>query len=210
MLASNTYSTLAEVYAFIGNSLLRPMTMTSPVGLDPSFWDAFPDFEDDGVRKAAQALSGWALDSDSDGMIDEVSYQYTKLFIGPPSPSAPPWETMYGGENGEEVTVAFGTPTFQMRQLLREIGLELSNENHQYEDHMGIELLYLSELCRRAAEGSEEERDDLSAQMRRFIEEHPLSWVGTLERKVDETFPDGYISLLLRLEQALLQWQMDQ
>ena len=31
---------LSEAYAFIGNSLLKPMTMTSTVGLDPAFWEA--------------------------------------------------------------------------------------------------------------------------------------------------------------------------
>ena len=39
-----------------------------------------------------------------------------------------------------------------MRERLRALGLELCNENNQYEDHVGIELLYLSELCRRASE----------------------------------------------------------
>ena len=36
------WKTLSEAYAFIGNSLLKPMTMTSTVGLDPAFWEAFP------------------------------------------------------------------------------------------------------------------------------------------------------------------------
>ena len=31
---------LSEAYAFIGNSLLKPMTMTSTVGLDPAVWEA--------------------------------------------------------------------------------------------------------------------------------------------------------------------------
>ena len=49
-----------------------------------------------------------------------------------------PWETMYRGEN---VTVGFGQATFEMRELLREAGLEVRNVNDQYEDHLGIELL---------------------------------------------------------------------
>ena len=206
MLTSETYSTLAEAYAFLGNSLLRPMTMTSPVGLDEAFWRAFPDFGDEAVRSAVLALADWAAKADAETDVDEVSYQYTKLFIGPPSPAAAPWETMYKGEGDEEVTVAFGTPTFQMRQLLREIGLELSNDNRQYEDHMGIELLYLSELCRGAAEGEKSSSNEIV----RFIEEHPLSWVGELEGKASEVFPGGYIPLLLKLEEALLEWQVRQ
>lgn len=34
-----------------------------------------------------------------------------------------------------------------MRALLRNAGLEVSNENNQYADHVGIELLYASVPC---------------------------------------------------------------
>ena len=49
------WKTLSEAYAFVGNSLLRPMTMTSPVGLDPAFWKAFPVFDDNAVAVDAGA-----------------------------------------------------------------------------------------------------------------------------------------------------------
>lgn len=214
------FTILADAYAFLGNSLLRPMSMTSDIGLDPLFWREFPDFGDAGVQRAKENLIDWAAANDDDPgrIIEETSYQYTKLFIGPPSPTAAPWETMYRGEEGAEVTVAFGTPTFQMRQRLRDIGLELSNENNQYEDHIGIELLYLSELCRRLAQGdgstpAAPQVDDASvvpvdaAAIAAFIEEHPLGWIDQLASKAANAFPNGYIPLLLELAKALLVWQ---
>ncbi len=149
------WKTLSEAYAFVGNSLLRPMTMTSPVGLDPAFWKAFPVFDEapwPGPWKPAHAMPKEprsAPRAGEDGP-QRVSVEYTRLFVGPPSPAAPPWETMY---RGKDVTVGFGQPTFEMRELLRAAGLEVRNANNQYEDHMGIELLYLSELCRREATG---------------------------------------------------------
>ena len=36
---------LAQMYAFLGNSLLRPMNQTKGPGLDPEFWAALPDFD---------------------------------------------------------------------------------------------------------------------------------------------------------------------
>lgn len=50
------WKTLSEAYAFIGNSLVKPMTMTSTVGLDPAFWEAFPSFDDEAV---AEAVAAW-------------------------------------------------------------------------------------------------------------------------------------------------------
>mgnify|MGYP002230537596 FL=1 len=143
---------LSEAYAFIGNSLLKPMTMTSTVGLDPAFWEAFPSFDDEAVAEAVAACARYAEGAVQRAEAGEdepqrAAVEYTKLFVGPPSPAAAPWETMYRGKN---VTVGFGQATFEMRELLREAGLEVRNVNNQYEDHLGIELLYLSSLCARA------------------------------------------------------------
>ena len=54
------WKTLSEAYAFVGNSLLRPMTMTSPVGLDPAFWKAFPVFDVYAVARAVVSCACYA------------------------------------------------------------------------------------------------------------------------------------------------------
>lgn len=192
--------TLADAYAFVGNSLLKPMTQTEPVGLDPAFWDAFPDFGCAEVAAAVSACRAFAegaqgRNAAGEDMVERVSVEFTKLFIGPPSPAAPPWETM----NREEgVTVGFGQPTFAMQEVLGGMGLQVSNENNQYADHMGIELLALSEMCRRAAGG------EMPAEAVAFREEHPGGWVTTLRDRVHEAQPNGYFDRLLELAEALL------
>ncbi len=193
--------TLADAYAFIGNSLLKPMTQTEPVGLDPAFWDAFPDFGSAEVAAAVGACRAFAEEAQDrnavgEDMVERVSMEFTKLFVGPPSPSAPPWETM----NREEgVTVGFGQPTFAMQDILRDMGLRVSNENNQYADHMGIELLALSEMCRRA-EGDARPESAVA-----FIEARPAGWAPALHGKVHEAYPGGYFDSLLTLAEALLQ-----
>lgn len=199
------WSDLADVYGFIGNSLLKPMTQTATVGLEPEFWAAFPDFGDEGIGSAVARCENYAAsavckaDAGSDA-VETVSVEFTRLFIGPPSPAAAPWETMYRAEN---VTVGFGQPTFEMREILREAGLELSNENHQYEDHMGIELLYLSTRCTAAAaDDSDSTRQSICA----FIEQRPLSWIDSFRSRVEQAAPDGYFGALLALAESVLVW----
>lgn len=223
---SMPWQTLSEAYAFLGNSLLAPMSQTSAVGLDPEFWRAFPDFGDAGVSDAAAGCLGYAEGAvaraeEGANVVQDASVEYTKLFIGPPSPSAAPWETMYRSDTN----VGFGEATFQMKALLKNAGLEVKNENHQYEDHMGIELLYLSELCRRramqdaggrdAASASDKPADgaeDLAcasesdASVFTFIEAHPLSWIDTFHARIVETFPEGYFANLTALAAAILRF----
>ncbi len=197
------WKTLSEAYAFVGNSLLKPMTMTSTIGLDPAFWEAFPAF-DGAVAQAVEVCACYAeeagrrAEGGEDGQ-QRASVEYTRLFVGPPSPAAAPWETMY---RGKDVTVGFGRATFEMRELLREAGLEVRNANNQYEDHMGIELLYLSELCRREATGeSATESADIAA----FIEQHPLAWIEPFLDRVSEAAPSGYFAGLLLVAQRVLE-----
>lgn len=147
---------------------------------------------------------------------EQVAVEYTRLFVGPPSPAAPPWETFYRSEG---VTVGFGEATFRMRELLRAVGLEVRNDNNQYEDHLGIELLYLSVLCARVFVGDDESVGRArcaqvagdgpvgSEQVREFIEEHPLNWVGAFRDRVAETFPEGYFCHVLTLAERILAWQ---
>ena len=235
-----SWKELSEAYAFVGNSLLKPMTQTSDVGLDPAFWEAFPTFGGSEVAGVCAALAAYALAareaaaSDGRDAVECCAVEYTRLFVGPPRPAAAPWETMYrGGAAVGGATVGFGQATFEMRALLREAGLEVKNENNQYEDHIGIELLYLSALCARAAEGEEgaveekaapattdpsaaaaatvAEAESLSVaegsaagKVASFIEAHPLAWLSSLRAAVEDAVPDGYFSHLLALADALL------
>ena len=220
-LTASTWQELADAYAFLGNSLLRPMTQTADVGLDPEFWGAFPAFDSDAVVDAADALALWAasLGAGREQNVTAVSVEYTKLFVGPPSPAAAPWETMYRGAG---VTAGFGEATREMRAVLRSLGLEAAGPSNQYEDHLGLELLCLSEMCRRRAwalEMAQVTREvalrdpsalgavtaDLSDEaVAAFIARHPLSWIAALEANVEASYPDGYFTRLLVLTRSLL------
>lgn len=192
------YLQYGDMLAFIGNSLLKPMMQTQSVGLDPLFWKSLPDFGEGDIGEAINLCEGIVErigEECGERAVEVVSVEYTRLFVGPPSPAAPPWETMYRGNTN----VGFGEATFEMRNCLHDLGLELSNGNRQYEDHMGIELLFLSELCRRAGKDN-----DCENQVRSFIAKHPLSWVDAFLDRIEGVSPEGYFSGLVRLEKALL------
>lgn len=205
------WKTLSEAYAFLGNSLLKPMTMTSTAGLDPAFWEAFPAFDDDPIAVSAASLARYAEAAarraeQGEDEVQRVAVEYTRLFVGPPSPAAAPWETMY---RGQDVTVGFGQATFEMRELLREAGLEVKNENNQYEDHMGIELLYLSTLCAGADAGEGEDAAVACAAIVEFIEKHPLAWAEALRMRIAESAPEGYFDGLVGLVRDVLAWNVE-
>ena len=203
----------SQLYAFLGNSLLSPMSRTESVGLDPAFWRELGGLLDGALADSAESLASWAERASADAArseaVQRVSVEFAKLFVGPPKPAAAPWESANGPVDSH---VGFGEATFAMRERLRALGLELCNENNQYEDHVGIELLYLSELCRRASEElSGAAACDAAApdaeEIASFIREHPLVWVPRLREKVVASQPEGYFVRLLDVALALLKRQ---
>ena len=201
--SSEVWADFGEALAFVGNSLLSPMNQTGTVGLDPAFWARFPALAL--ARLQAYAEAAQASAAEGGNPATEASVDYTKLFVGPPSPAAAPWETLHRGEGA---TFGFGEPTFDMQRLLREAGLQVSNENNQYADHIGIELLYASVLCSHIAEaigaGHAEKQTDLEDKLAEFLPAHPLGWIDRLRAAVGEVSPAGYIACLLDLAKALL------
>ena len=204
------WTNYAEALAFVGNSLLAPMNQTGTVGLEPEFWESFPSFDDVHVAVALEACGAYAaaaqqLATEGGNPVQQASVEYTKLFVGPPRPAAAPWETMYR-PGSEGATVGFGQATFEMRALLREAGLEVSNENNQYADHIGIEYLYASVLCERIAlaDGDDDAQQELIEKLKGFAQDHPLAWIGKLQAAVSAVEPAGYIAAMLELGRALL------
>lgn len=197
------YENLADAYAFFGNSFLSPMTRIPPIGLEPAFWKEFPSFGCDEIDRArsacAEKAAEIALFHGKDAP-HRTAVEFTRLFVGPNAPAAAPWESFY--TDGAESHVGFGTPAFEMRALLRDAGLEVSNENNQYPDHIGIELLYLSTLCSHAAETARlyqsGEGEDVPAErnalelISSFLSSRLLRWTPKFEEKILQDAPDGY------------------
>ena len=223
---SGLWRNRAAALAFCGNSLLATVHQTGEFGLDPAFWADFTACESDEVAAAADAcgaFAGAAADRAAAGEdpATDASVEFTRLFVGPPSPAAAPWETFYRGANAqaeEGARVGFGEATVDMQRRLADAGLQVSNENNQYADHMGIELLLASVLCERIADALEgaapaadadssaagEPVSDQLAYLDAYLNERPLSWMADLRAAVEAAAPGGYIARILALADAML------
>ena len=193
------YEIIANAYAFLGASLLKPMSQTPRLGLDPGFWDAFTAFDSDAVGDAARSLAAFASSvSDQEEAVEKVSVEWTRLFVGPPKPAAAPWESFYRVKDPKS---GFGPATFEMQELLRARGLAISGDSNQYADHIGIELMLLAEMCRKAT--ALEDFEEIGG----FLSEHLLGWIGSFEEAIAAHEPDGYYRRVIVLVKALLEMQ---
>jgi TorA maturation chaperone TorD len=91
-----------------------------------------------------------------------LAREYQRLFIGPQHFNAPAWGSVYL----DRESVLFGCSTLELRQWMREVGITVSSEKREPEDHIGRMLLLLAWLTR--------EKPRLVGE---FLREHLMPWV---------------------------------
>jgi TorA maturation chaperone TorD len=197
-----------QLYGFFGNSLLKIMTTETAVGLQQAFWKDFPLAADADEHVRAGLVDLLACTEALGALepavaLERVGVEYTRLFVGPGKPAAPPWETLYR-EGG---TVLFGQPTFEMKQLFAHEGVKVGADSHQFEDHLGFELLYLG--MRGANFIDTAPTLESIAELRDFIKCHPLSFIEPLLIKAREAASVGYYPALIELIWGYLLWDFD-
>ena len=103
--------------------------------------------------------------------------EYTRLFIGPAKPPAPPWESVY--VSGEPLL--FQESTLAVREAYLREGFRAAGYPHEADDHVATELNFMAALCKRALDAYESGdtelcRSTLEAQAH-FLSEHLLVWI---------------------------------
>ena len=140
----------------------------------------------------------------SEVALETLQAEYTRLFIGPGPVVAPPWESVYVSEE----RLLFQRETFQVRAWYARFELTVPNLHREPDDHIGLELSFLSHLATlalQAIQAHDQERFDeaLEAQ-RRFAAEHVFRWgPGWCSRVDANSGSDFYRGLALVTRGAL-------
>ena len=92
---------------------------------------------------AASALADMVLGL-ADGVTDDLTWEYRRLFVGPGHLPVPPWGSVYT----DRECVVFGEATLRLRAWMREHGVARASAEKTPEDHIGLMLALMSHLCR--------------------------------------------------------------
>ncbi len=137
-------------------------------------------------------------------MQERVKEEYTRLFVGPLEMEAPPWESIYTGEEG----MLFQESTLKVRACYRRFGLRTESYRRVADDSLALELGFMAELARRSAEafeaGDSETLDTTLQGAAEFLDEHLLIWVPQLLERIAGTGTNWlYPQLVLILDSFL-------
>ena len=125
--------------------------------------------------------------TDPDGTLDKLKGEYTYLLLGPNKLPAPPWESVY---LTEERTI-FQESTLKVRQAYLNYQFLPANYPHEADDHLALELDFMSQLAKlaqeRLEEGNIEEVKQLLSDQKAFLEDHLLVWIGDFATQIQSS-----------------------
>lgn len=127
---------------------------------------------------------------------EAVRADHQQLFVGPGHLPAPPWESVYRSKE----QLVFDWPTLEVREAYRSVGLSPALPGEP-DDHMGLELLFMGELCQREAEG-----DTAAAGARlQFLAQHLSQWAPAFCHDVQTNARTPFYQGVALLTQGLLE-----
>jgi len=120
------------------------------------------------------------VDMTSDSELEDLLWEYTRLFIGPYKLPCPPWESVYTSPKKLMMQEAYD----EVRGYYIKAGLTI-NDDGIMADHIGAELNFLAVLLQKANGDPEKERYHREL-LKGFIDEHIMKWVPQFARDMEE------------------------
>lgn len=108
----------------------------------------------------------------------EWQREFQRLFYGPASLPAPPWESVYRSKEH----IILDEHTLAVREFYRQWGVEPQNLNREPDDHIGLELEFMWFLTQKASDALAQNdfsrlQSLIEAQVN-FLDNHLLTWVN--------------------------------
>jgi TorA maturation chaperone TorD len=120
---------------------------------------------------------------DQKSRVEMMKEDYLTLFTGTGNPLAPPYESVY--RSRDHLMPDKQTP--EVREFYKSYGWESKFKGKIPDDHLGIELFFLTLMIEKYLEIADEIcNSEMRIEIRRFIDQHLMSWVPDWNKKIQE------------------------
>lgn len=141
------------------------------------------------------------IDMTSETELEDLLWEYTRLFIGPYRLPCPPWESVYTSPKRLLMQDAAG----KVQALYAEAGLVV-NTNDVMPDHIGVELNFLAVLLGRVHSArTDKDKEEQVARVTILLTDHLLKWVPDFTRDMEKAAETNLYKALARATRTLLE-----
>jgi len=153
-------------------------------------------------------LGNEILKKDEASLIHELSLEYARLYLTPPS-HLPPYESFYVGgfrddmENFEPSLQ--GKAAVEVRTFYHEYGILIPEEAKLLPDHIGVELEALRLLCELESQAADSGHTDRVRQIEgQFLAEHPGRWIPLFSDLIIKKTENPFYRAVSQLTRAFI------
>jgi TorA maturation chaperone TorD len=149
------------------------------------------------LRELKKAV--FKINTSSEDEIEELVWDYTRLFIGPYKLPCPPWESVYTSPK----KLMMQDAAEQVSNIYREMGLAIGSDDVM-PDHIGAELNFLGVLFGKIND-EPGKKDVCVGVMRKFLAEHLNQWTPRFLSDMEASADSAFYKSLAKATGAILQ-----
>ncbi|MBI5098450.1 MAG: molecular chaperone TorD family protein [Nitrospirae bacterium] len=154
--------------------------------------EGIPDFMSD-LKDAIDEI-----DITSEQELDDLLWEYTRLFIGPYKLPCPPWESVYTSPKKLMMQNAYD----EVLDFYVKSGLTVNNPDIM-PDHIGAELNFLAVLLQRINDDPEKRSHCLDT-ANRFLNTHVITWIPKFTRDMEDAADSSLYKELAKVTRHIL------
>ncbi len=184
----------SEALELLSNMYLCKPSKTSIENWKGALAEGSSIFLDD-LKKAVNEI-----DIGSEKELEELLWEYTRLFIGPYKLPCPPWESVYTSPKRLMMQEAAD----QVMAIYREAGLVV-NTDDVLPDHIGAEMNFLAVLLQETHLETEQ-KDHFSDIVGRFLSEHLLRWIPEFTRDMENAAETSFYRTVAKTTRNIIEF----
>ncbi len=127
-----------------------------------------------------------------------LQQEHSRLFIGPFSLLAPPYESYYRGNH-----TLMGEISSEVEKFYQYAGMEISPNFKDAPDHVILETEFLARLCEMECTAIEKKLQEKAAAIKdlqlAFLQKHLLTWIDALQAALEKEAQSLYYPLIVKI-----------
>lgn len=116
-----------------------------------------------------------------------MTYEFNRLFVGPTTPEAPPYESIYLSPDH----LVMQEQTLAVRKIYSQENLQAAGQGHEPDDFIATELEFAAYLLSRIMDAQAAKNDlqirHYGALYHQFWAQHPSLWLGLLAQRIRQS-----------------------
>jgi len=138
------------------------------------------------------------IDLNSRQELEDLLWEYTRLFIGPYKLPCPPWESVYTSSKRLMMQDAYD----EVKNIYTKIGLTINNPDIMY-DHIGAELNFMAVLFQKM-DNEPQNRLFYMDIAKRFLEDHLIKWIPQFTMDMEKATDSQFFKALAQVTRNLV------